>query len=161
VAVSGLALRLRRVGGFLDPSAAGKSINSDDASRDGASVMSPTDFLRRYEAATCAHDLEGTLSLIADDAIYLFSDQTSHLGKKAISKVLASNFETIKDETYKLDNLHWVAASDEMAVCVYQYHWSGLIDGRPASGNGRGTSAICKVRGVWQVVHEHLSSGRI
>lgn len=123
--------------------------------------MGPTDFLRRYEAATRAHDLEGTLSLIADDAIYLFSDQTSHVGKQAISRVLASNFEAIEEETYELDNLHWVAASDDMAVCVYEYHWSGLIEGRPASGNGRGTSAISKVKGAWQVVHEHLSPGRL
>ncbi len=117
--------------------------------------------MKGYEAATAAQDLEGTLSLITDDAIYLFSNGTSHVGKPAIRQALASNFASIKDETYRLDNVHWVAASDSVAVCVYEFNWSGVIDGRPASGHGRGTSAIRKVDGDWFVSHEHLSSGTI
>ena len=125
------------------------------------SAMSPNEFLKRYEAATGAQDLEGTLSLIAEDAIYLFSDQTSHVGKSAIKQVLVSNFASIQDETYRLDNVRWVASSDSVAACVYEFNWSGVIDGRPASGHGRGTSVIRKVEGDWLVAHEHLSSGEI
>lgn len=124
-------------------------------------VMSPTEFLRRYEAATCAHDLEGTLDLIAEDAIFLFSDHTSHVGKSAVRKVLAANFEAIRDEAYRLENLHWIASSDDMAVCVYEYRWSGVIEGQPKSGRGRGTSVLRRENEAWLVAHEHLSAGGI
>lgn len=121
--------------------------------------MSTGEFMKRYEAATCAHDLEGTLDLIADEAIYLFSDQTSHIGKSAIRRVLLSNFERIADEIYKIDDIRWVATSDSVACCVYKFSWSGVIEGRATSGVGRGTSVLHKIDGEWFVVHEHLSSG--
>lgn len=121
--------------------------------------MSPSEFMKQYEAATCAHDLEGTLDLIAEEAIYLFSDQTSHIGKWAIRRVLNANFQNIRDEAYRLDDMRWVATSESVACCVYKFSWSGIVDGRAASGTGRGTSVIHKIDGDWFVVHEHLSPG--
>jgi uncharacterized protein (TIGR02246 family) len=121
--------------------------------------MSPTEFMHAYEAATNAHDLEGTLALIADDAVYLFSDQSSHVGKDAIRAVLQANFVAISNETYSIHELRWLAESDEVAACVYAFDWSGEIDGKPARGNGRGTSVLRRVDGSWRVAHEHLSSG--
>ena len=123
--------------------------------------MSPSAFMQRYEEATCAHDLPGTLALIADDAVYLFSDHSAHLGKAAITQALMANFETIKDETYQLHNLRWIAESDTVAACVYAFGWTGLIGGKPAAGQGRGTSVIRQEQGAWLVVHEHLSAGRL
>jgi ketosteroid isomerase-like protein len=121
--------------------------------------MTPDEFMRSYEAATCAHDLEATLGMIADDAIYLFSNGTSYVGKEAISRVLQTNFELIKAETYAIHGLRWLASSDDVAACVYEFAWSGEIDGKPASGNGRGTTVIRSVGGQWRVAHEHLSAG--
>jgi ketosteroid isomerase-like protein len=121
--------------------------------------VTPDEFMRRYEAATCAHDLEATLGLIAEDAIYLFSNRTSHVGKNAIRQVLAANFELIKAETYVIRGLKWLASSEEVAACVYEFTWSGEIDGKRASGSGRGTSVLRRVEGQWKVAHEHLSAG--
>ncbi|MEO6012788.1 MAG: DUF4440 domain-containing protein [Devosia sp.] len=121
--------------------------------------MPPVEFMRLYESRTGAHDLDGTLALIADDAVYLFSDGSSHVGKAAIAKVLASNFNSIIDETYAIRDLSWLATSGDIAACVYTFHWSGTIDGRPASGNGRGTSVLKRNGDGWLVVHEHLSKG--
>ena len=121
--------------------------------------MSPAEFMRTYEAAANAHDLESTLGMIADDAVYLFSDQSSHIGKAAIAKALKANFDALQLETYRMRNMTWLAASDEVAACVYQFDWTAEIDGQPASGDGRGTSLPHKVNGHWQVVHEHLSRG--
>lgn len=121
--------------------------------------MTPDDFMRRYEAATCAHDLVGTLELIADDAVYLFSDRTAHIGKPAIGDVLAANFASISNETYAIAGLRWLAVSDAVAVCVYEFRWSGEINGEAASGSGRGTSVLRGDGGRWLVAHEHLSSG--
>ena len=121
--------------------------------------MTPDEFMLKYEAATCAHDLEATVSLIAEDAIYLFSNRTSHVGKQAIRKALLANFESIKAETYAIQGLKWLARSEEIAACVYEFAWSGEIDGKPASGSGRGTTVLRRVEGQWKVAHEHLSAG--
>jgi uncharacterized protein (TIGR02246 family) len=123
--------------------------------------MSPSEFLSRYETATGSQDLESTLNLIAEDAVFLFSNGTTHLGKSAIRQVLAANFATIKDEIYRLSNVHWLATSDSVAACVFEFNWSGTINGEPASGHGRGTSVIRKDKGEWLVAHEHLSAGKI
>jgi uncharacterized protein (TIGR02246 family) len=123
--------------------------------------MSPSEFLSCYETATGSQDLEGTLNLIAEDAVFLFSNGTTHLGKPAIRQALAANFATIKDEIYRLSDVHWLATSDNIAACVYNFNWSGIIDGEPACGHGRGTSVIRKDKNEWLVAHEHLSAGKI
>ena len=121
--------------------------------------MSPTEFMSAYEAATNAHDLDAVLGLIADDAIYLFSNQTAHIGKSAIRNPIRTNFEAIKGETYRIQNLKWLASSNDVAASVYEFGWSGTMNGRPVSGHGRGTTVIRCVEGQWKVAHEHLSSG--
>jgi uncharacterized protein (TIGR02246 family) len=122
--------------------------------------MSPDDFMRAYEKATNAHDLAGTLALIAEDAVYLFSNHTAHVGKAAISTALQHNFRAISDETYRIEDIRWLAVSDEVAACIYSFRWIGTVDGKPVSGAGRGTSVLKKVDGGWRVAHEHLSQGK-
>jgi uncharacterized protein (TIGR02246 family) len=121
--------------------------------------MSPDDFMRAYEAALNAHDLDGTLALIADDAVFLFSNETSHVGKAAIAKAIGANFEAIKLETYRISGLRWLAESQDVAACVYTYHWAGEIGGQAMSGGGRGTNVLRRVGSDWRIVHEHLSRG--
>lgn len=115
--------------------------------------------LRSYAAATDAHDLEATLGLVRNDAVYWFSDQSSHVGVSAIKAVLESNFSTISDETYEISSQRWIVESDAVAVCLYEFRWSGVIDGETVSGSGRGTSVLAAGDNGWQIVHEHLSSG--
>ncbi|MFQ5919684.1 MAG: YybH family protein [Thermoplasmata archaeon] len=117
------------------------------------------EFMSRYERATDSHDLDGVLSMIDDDAIYLFSDESVHVGRQAVERVLRRNFDLIQDESYSIDNLRWLASSDEVAACVYDFSWSGTIKGQEASGSGRGTSVIRRLGNEWKVVHEHLSRG--
>jgi ketosteroid isomerase-like protein len=123
--------------------------------------MTPTEFMRLYESRTAAHDLDGTLALIAEEAVYLFSDGSSHILKLAIEKVLAANFAAIRDESYRLQNITWLEASDDIAVCVYKFFWTGTIDGKPASGSGRGTSVLRRDGESWLIAHEHLSKGEL
>ena len=121
--------------------------------------MSPTDFMCVYERTTNAHDIEALLELIADDAIYLFSDRTSHIGKAAIRKATQRNFDAIEDETYTIKNLRWLVTSEDVAACVYEFSWFGRIGGKSVEGGGRGTTVIRCTDGQWKVAHEHLSSG--
>jgi ketosteroid isomerase-like protein len=127
----------------------------------GEEIMSPTEFMCAYEAATNAHDLEATLNMIADDAIFLFSNQTSHIGKDAIRKAIQANFNVIKGERYRTSNLTWLVSSEDVAACVYEFDWVGEINGKPAFGDGRGTTVIRRALGNWQIAHEHLSRGRL
>ena len=121
--------------------------------------MSPAEFMRAYETVLNAHDLDGTLALIADDAVFLFSNETFHVGKAAIAEAIRANFDAIRLETYRISGLRWLAESDDVASCVYEFHWAGEVGGQAASGSGRGPSVLRRVKGEWRVAHEYLSRG--
>jgi ketosteroid isomerase-like protein len=113
-------------------------------------------FIRGYEQATNEHDFTLLAPLIADDAVYWFTDG-SHRGRAEIEAAVSRTFATIRDEVYEIHDLEWVAVSAESAVCRYRFRWSGLVDGQPASGTGRGTSVLTRRSSRWQILHEHLS----
>jgi ketosteroid isomerase-like protein len=119
------------------------------------------EFMRSYEQASNDHDIDTTLELIDDRAIYLFSDESVHVGKAAIEQALRRNFGIIQNETYAIDNLTWLAKTDEIAACVYEYAWSGTVNGEPASGSGRGTTILQRRETRWKILHEHLSRGAL
>ena len=121
--------------------------------------MTPTEFMRAYTAVGKNHDLEAILSFIAEDAVFLFSNRSSHFGKDVIRRAIQRNFAIIKNEEYRIEDLEWLASSNDVAACIYEFHWSGEIDGKPAEGHGRGTAVIQRIDGEWRMVHEHLSSG--
>jgi ketosteroid isomerase-like protein len=123
--------------------------------------MTPTEFMREYETSGRTGGVERTLSLIADNAIYWFSDGTAHVGKAAVEKAIRRNSELIKNETYKISDIVWLAESAEVAACVYRFDWSGIYNGSPASGSGRGTCVLARRGDSWKVVHEHLSKGEL
>jgi len=123
-------------------------------------MQSPDQFILAYEKATASHDLDGILSYIHDDAVYLFSNESVHIGKPAVEKVIRHNFEVIQAESYGISNLTWLAQSDQVAACVYDYAWSGAINGEKMSGFGRGTCVLKRSGDDWQIVHEHLSRGK-
>jgi ketosteroid isomerase-like protein len=79
-------------------------------------IEDPAAFMRRYAENTDAHRLEATLAMIADDAIYLFSDGSSHVGRAAIAEVLAKNFVAITDETYRIRDIRWLVEGNDAAT---------------------------------------------
>ena len=99
--------------------------------------MRPFEFMREYETSGRTGGVERTLGLIADDAIYWFSDGSSHVGKAAIGSAIRRNLEAIKDETYRISEIVWVAQSADVAACAYRFDWSGVIEG-PAHGEVEG-----------------------
>ena len=115
-----------------------------------------TAFMRQYEQATNRHDVDQVAPLIAQDATYWFTDGSYH-GIDAIKAALEHTFTTILDETYKIDQMEWAAVTEDLGVCRYHFHWTGTIDGAPASGHGRGTNLVIKRNGTWKMLHEHLS----
>jgi len=121
----------------------------------------PEDLMREYESAANRHDLEATLGLIDADAVYLFSDGSAHVGKQAVERAIRRNFESIREEIYRIDNLTWLVKGEDAAACVYDFAWTGMINGQPAGGGGRGTSVLKRSSEGWKVVHEHLSKGSL
>lgn len=121
--------------------------------------MTPAEFLREYETSGRTGGVEHTLRLIGDNAVYWFSDGSRHAGKSAVERAIRRNADLIKDETYRIRDIVWLAESADIAVCIYRFEWSGTIHGQPASGSGRGTCVLARKGESWVVVHEHLSKG--
>ncbi|MET8513255.1 DUF4440 domain-containing protein [Streptomyces sp. NPDC005077] len=99
-----------------------------------------TEFIRTYEQATNSHDITQLVPLIAPDAVYWFSDG-SHRGREAILSAIAKTFATIRDEIYQIDDLEWIAHSDDHAVCRYRFTWTGTIDSQRQTARSERSAA--------------------
>nr|WP_308129554.1 nuclear transport factor 2 family protein [Actinoplanes polyasparticus] len=115
-----------------------------------------TAFMYQYERTTNRHDFDELAPLIADGATYWFTEGSYH-GIDAIKAAVERTFATIFDEVYQLEELEWIAIADDLAVCRYRFRWNGTVDGKPTSGQGRGTNVVTKRNGVWKMLNEHLS----
>lgn len=118
--------------------------------------MSARNALKAYEDRINRHDFDLLTDLIAPDATFWFSDGT-HRGIAEIRAAFERTWTALADETYWLDQLDWIAEGDSAASCTYRFNWKTTIDGKPASGSGRGTTVLKRVDDRWWIVHEHLS----
>jgi uncharacterized protein (TIGR02246 family) len=123
------------------------------------SEMTPADVKAELLRRMTAKDLPGTLELIADDAVYFWSNGSAMFGKDAIAEGLKDNFANIQNDTYNVSDVTWLVESADAAACVFEFTWTGDIDGHPAAGRGRGASVLRRADARWQIVHENLSSG--
>lgn len=121
------------------------------------SASTPQEALKEYEKATNSHLFENVSDLIHEDAIYYFSDQTVR-GHVELKAYFEKTWNTIQEEVYTIRDMNWIALDEAVAVCVYQFHWEGIIGGNLQEGSGRGTNVFKRSNQVWQVVHEHLST---
>jgi len=118
--------------------------------------VKPEDFIKAYEQALATQDWSEVEQLIHPDACVTFSNGTVHKGKAEVQKAFESNFSLIKDEKYSMTNVHWVLKNAKIAVYLFDFNWSGVINDKPASGAGRGTSVLIKSGDKWQLLVEHL-----
>ena len=112
--------------------------------------------MREYAVQTNTHDFDRVAPLIAGDAIYFFSEGT-YASADDLRAAFEHTWATIRDEDYRIEDLHWLACDERIAVCVYRFHWRGVVHGQPREGLGRGTSVLARSDAGWRVVHEHLS----
>jgi ketosteroid isomerase-like protein len=119
--------------------------------------MDARDVLKAYELRINRHDFDEVTELIAEDAVFWFSDGT-HRGLGEIRAAFERTWHALSEETYWLEDMSWIAEGDAAAACTYRFNWQAVIDGRPASGSGRGTSVLARRSDRWQIVHEHLSA---
>jgi len=109
-----------------------------------------------YEKATNSHDFTQVRPLIAEDALYYFSDETL-TGIIEIENAFKRTWSNIQAEIYTITDTHWLVSTNDTAICVYGFHWSGLVNGTSKAGHGRGTNILQNQGGVWKMIHEHLS----
>ncbi|RLQ94323.1 YybH family protein [Falsibacillus albus] len=119
-------------------------------------ASSPQEALTMYEKATNSHDFDNVCKLISEDAVYFFSDETVK-GLDDLKQYFEKTWSYIKEEVYKMNDVMWIAVDETSAVCIYQFHWQGMIEGSLREGKGRGTNVFRKQDHVWKVAHEHLS----
>ncbi|HXQ38535.1 MAG TPA: nuclear transport factor 2 family protein [Anaerolineales bacterium] len=118
--------------------------------------MNPEEFIRAYEQALATQDWMNVEPLVHNDACVTFSNGTVHKGKAEVRIAFENNFSLIKDEEYSITNVHWVIIGHEMAVYLFDFRWSGIINEQQASGSGRGTSVLVKESDKWKLLVEHL-----
>ncbi|MAT96527.1 MAG: DUF4440 domain-containing protein [Anaerolineaceae bacterium] len=118
--------------------------------------MNPEIFIEKYEAALATQDWQQVDPLIHPQACVTFSSGRVHIGKTAVRHAFERNFALIQDETYAIENVHWVMRGEETAVYLFTFRWSGLINGEPASGAGTGSSVLINSEDGWQLLVEHL-----
>jgi ketosteroid isomerase-like protein len=113
-------------------------------------------FLKTYEQAANSCDFANVAPLISNNAIFWFTNGT-FAGKEAIRRAFEDTWAKIKDEVYTISNIQWIAHSDTVAVCVYDFTFDGIAENKRQIYKGRGTNVLQKSDGKWQIVHEHLS----
>lgn len=118
--------------------------------------MSAKDFVKQYEAALGTQDWTKVAPLISDRATVVFSNGSMHVGKDAIRTAYEYNFTTIKNEEYRVENTHWLLETPDSAAYMFDFHWTGLIEGRKASGSGRGTAVLVRESKRWVLIGEQL-----
>jgi len=116
----------------------------------------PDDFIPLYERALASQGWQAVDPLIHDEVCVTFSNGTVHIGKAAVQRAFKGNFAAIADEEYRISNIRWVHRGSEIAVYLFDFNWSGRIDGRPASGSGFGTSVLHRNDDGWRLLVEHL-----
>ncbi|WP_413379884.1 YybH family protein [Alkalihalobacillus sp. 1P02AB] len=112
--------------------------------------------LEQYIAATNTHDFAEVEKLLHPEVIYWFSNK-SCTTKEQIQSYFEHSWSVIKEEVYSANDVQWLATSDEVATCIYTYHYEGLLNGKFVSGQGRATNVFKKEDGEWKLIHEHLS----
>jgi ketosteroid isomerase-like protein len=121
--------------------------------------MTPEEFIDSYQQALATQRWASVEPLIHADACVTFSTGAVHRGKEAARAAFEANFAAIKGEVYRISDVHWIVRLPEVAVYAFAFHWTGVIDGREASGAGRGTSVLLRDGAGWKLVAEHLGPG--
>lgn len=123
-------------------------------------TLNPDDFVSAYEQALATQDWAAVEPLIHDDVCVTFSTGTVHKGKDAVRRAFEQNFAAIEDEDYRISNIHWILRNKDVAIYLFDFHWTGRLNGQTARGSGKGTSVLraSNGQGDWRLLVEHLGS---
>jgi len=118
--------------------------------------MQAEDFIKNYENALATQNWKNVQPLIHKDASVTFSTGTVHEGKAAVKIAFERNFQLIKNEAYRIENVRWLLKSESTAVYLFDFYWKGIINNQSVEGSGIGTSVLIREAGKWVLLTEHL-----
>ncbi len=118
--------------------------------------MSPEEFIKSYERALGTKDWNIVEPLVSENVSVTFSNGTIHIGKENVQKAFEKNFSTIKNEKYAIKNVKWLVKDINYAVYLFEFNWTGIINGKSAAGNGIGTAVLIRENARWKLLTEHL-----
>lgn len=118
--------------------------------------MNPEEFIKSYERALATQDWDIIEPLVSENVSVIFSNGTIHIGKENVQKAFEKNFSIIKNEKYAVENIKWLVKDKKYAVYLFEFNWTGIIDGKSGFGNGIGTSVLIKENAGWKLLTEHL-----
>lgn len=118
--------------------------------------MTAAEFVKQYEAALATQRWEVVGPLIHETASVVFSNGSVHKGKAAVQAAYQRNFDAIKNEEFKITNVHWLLNTRNTAAYMFDFFWTGIIGGQKASGAGRGTAILVLEDNRWKLLAEHL-----
>ena len=113
-------------------------------------------FVASYATASATKDFTKVVDFIHPDAIFRFADG-DFVGVDSIQAAFEWTWNSAEDDRYRLSNVRVAHLGASSASVTYDFHWSGVTDGRPWAANGRGTAVIVRHQGRLQIVLEHLS----
>ncbi len=120
--------------------------------------MDPEEFIKSYETALGTQDWELVEPLVTEDVSVTFSNGSVHIGKEKVREAFEKNFALIKNEKYAMRNIKWLLKDEECAVYLFEFGWTGIVEGKSASGSGIGTSVLIKEGSKWKLLTEHLGT---
>ena len=123
--------------------------------------MTPEEFLKNYENALATQNWHEISPFIHENSCVTFSDGKTYKGKSEVKKAFERNFSIIKDEDYSMSDIYWILKTNKIAVYNFTFKWKGLIDGKFAQGEGKGTSVLVVNNNKIQLLSEHLTTSRI
>ncbi|MFD2444699.1 YybH family protein [Bacillus sp. CGMCC 1.16607] len=112
--------------------------------------------LEGYIHATNTHDFTNVAKYVSPDAIYWFKEK-EYSTFDEIEGYFNNTWNLIKDEKYSISKVNWIAIDQNLATCLYTYHWEGYYNGNLVSGSGNATNIFSKMDNEWKLIHEHLS----
>ncbi|MFD0050004.1 YybH family protein [Actinomycetes bacterium NPDC127524] len=113
--------------------------------------------LENYISAANTRDFSNVENLLAEGAIYWFTDKTCTT-RNEIKNHFGHAWNTIKNEVYRAKHVRWIAEDSHVAICIYTYTWEGIYNNASSAGSGRATNVLVKSSGgSWKIKHVHLS----
>ncbi len=106
--------------------------NLNDGKIQKGDLMSAKDVLEKYKIEINSHDFDRLIPLISKECQFWFTSGT-YVGLDQTRKAFEKTWGMIKNEIYAISELEWIAESEKTAVCIYTYHWSGLVNSATAS----------------------------
>ena len=96
-----------------------------------------------YERATRSKDFDNVAPLLHPDAFYRFNDG-DHRGLDELRGAFVATWKNIRDEVYEISDVSPIVWNNDLVSVSYVFKWSGIVDGAPAMGSGRGFNTLTR-----------------